>query len=220
VGPEQRPAIVFAGAPLDVTPRLKRRVEALREPIVVAADSGARTALAFGLPPHVVIGDFDSLDEATRRDLERLHVTLERYPVAKDATDGQLALQRALELEPATVLLLGYLNGPRLDMTLSSALLLAQTDTPVMLADEHNECRLLRAPGICAWAPEPNEVISLLPLDVDCAGVTTEGLRYPLASEALVFGDTRGISNEPSAQQVAVSLQRGRLLITRHFPRL
>jgi thiamine pyrophosphokinase len=140
--------------------------------------------------------------------------------VAKDATDGQLALQRALQFQPTAVLLLGYLNGPRLDMTLSSALLLLQTDTPVVLADEHNECLLVRGPGTAAWAAEPHELISLIPFGGDCAGVTTTGLRYPLRGEPLVFGDTRGISNEPSAEQVEVAVQRGLLLIARHFPRL
>jgi thiamine pyrophosphokinase len=215
-----RPAVVFAGAPLESTPRLRRRIEALGQPHVIAADSGARTALAFDLRPDMVIGDLDSLDEATRHHLEQLGVPFERYPVAKDATDGQLALHRALQFQPTTVLLLGYLNGPRLDMTLASAMLLVQTDTPLVLADEHNECLLVRGPGTSAWAPEPHEIISLLPLAGDCAGVTTTGLRYPLRGEPLVFGDTRGISNEPSAEQVEVSVQRGLLLIARHFPRL
>jgi thiamine pyrophosphokinase len=217
---DARAAVVFAGAPLEVTARLRARVAALDEPRIVAADSGAATALAFGLRPDVVVGDFDSLDAETQQELARLAVPFERYPRAKDATDGQLALQYALEARPTTLLLLGYLNGPRLDMTLSAALLLAPTHTRAVLADERNECLLLRGPDHATWAAEPDELISLLPLAGDCLGVRTEGLRYPLDGERLVFGDTRGISNEPIAHEVSAALESGLLLLTRHFARL
>jgi thiamine pyrophosphokinase len=215
-----RPAIVFAGAPLDVTPRLEARIGALENPYVIAADSGAHTALAFGLRPDMVIGDLDSLDPATRDTLERQHVAFEHYPVAKDATDGQLALEHALKRTPSSILLLGYLNGPRLDMTLSSVVLLTLVEAPVVLADERNECLLLRGPASHGWAPEPDELISLIPLRGDCYGITTRGLRYPLDHEPLAFGPTRGISNAPTAAQVSVSLEQGLLLLTRHFARL
>jgi len=215
-----RPAIVFAGAPLDVTPRLQARIAALENPYVIAADSGAHTALAFGLRPDIVIGDLDSLDVATRDTLEQQRVAFERYPVAKDATDGQLALAHALTHSPSSILLLGYLNGPRLDMTVSSILLLTLTETPVVLVDERNESLLLRGPAEHAWSPEPEERISLLPLNADCAGVTTRGLHYPLEHERLSFGHTRGVSNEAEANSVSVSVEQGLLLLTRHFARL
>jgi len=215
-----RPALVFAGAPLDVTPRLQARIAALDNLYVVAADSGARIALAYGLRPDLVIGDLDSLDDTTRTSLEQQHVPFERYPVAKDSTDGQLALQWALETRPSSVLLLGYLNGPRLDMTVSSVLLLTLADVPVVLADERNECRLLRGPGSHAWSPEPDERISLLPVNANASGITTSGLRYPLTHEELSFGYTRGVSNEPTADSVSVSIEHGLLLLTRHFARL
>jgi len=48
--------------------------------------------------------------------------------------------------------------------------------------------------------------------------VRTEGLRWSLGGETLRAGDTRGVSNEPVATQVSVSLGLGLLLVTRHFP--
>lgn len=217
---EARAAVVFAGAPLEVTGRLRARIAALDKPRIIAADGGAATALAFGLHPDIVVGDFDSLDRATQEELAHLGVPFERHPRAKDATDGQLALQYALHVQPTSLLLLGYLNGPRLDMTLSAALLLALAPIRAVLADERNECLLLRGPQHHRWAAEPDELISLLPLAGDCLGVRTEGLRYPLGGERLVFGDTRGISNEPVAHQVSATLESGLLLLTRHFARL
>jgi len=212
--------VVFAGAPLEPTQRLRARIAALNQPRVIAADSGAATALAFGLRPDVVVGDFDSLNATVRETLQMQGVPFERYPVAKDATDGQLALHYAVQQQPTDILLMGYLNGARLDMTLSGVLLLVDTAVPTVLVDERNEALLLRGPRRHTWAPEPQELVSLLPLTGDCAGVRTEGLRFPLHGEGLILGDTRGVSNEPRAAHVSVALEQGALLLCRHFARL
>ncbi|MGI8929628.1 MAG: hypothetical protein ACR2H0_09245, partial [Candidatus Limnocylindrales bacterium] len=45
------------------------------------------------------------------------------------------------------------------------------------------------------------------------AGVTTAGLRYPLADETLLQGPTRGLSNELSAESAEVMTHNGRLAV-------
>jgi thiamine pyrophosphokinase len=208
-----RAALVFAAAPVAVTPRLRTRLGALDDPYVVAADGGASTALRFGYRPHVVVGDMDSLDRSSLADLPA-----EIHPREKDVTDGQLAIQRALRMRPAQLLLVGFLGGPRLDQALANVLLLAELDIAAVLLDEHNECILLRGAAEHVWRPEPDEVISLIPLDREVTGVRAEGVRWPLAGERLRFGDTRSISNEPIAERVGVSLTGGLLLLARYFP--
>jgi thiamine pyrophosphokinase len=212
--------VVFAAAPVRPRVRLKARLASLCEPYVVAADAGAATALAFGLRPNVVIGDLDSIDGATLARLKADGVAFETFPRDKDATDGELAVQRALQTEPAELILLGFLAGPRLDQAVANVLLLVRISVPVTMLDEHNECVLLRSGEERAWRPDADEIISLIPLGRSVDGVRTRGLRWPLDGERLELGDTRGISNEPvSAADVGVSIERGLLLITRHFPR-
>lgn len=210
-------AIVFAAAPLAPTARLRARLSALRQPYVVAADRGAATALAFLYEPDVVIGDLDSIDATTLDELGRLGTPIETYPRDKDATDGQLAVERALRVRPSQLLLLGFLGGPRLDQALANVLLLVSVETPAVLLDERNECVLLRSGKKHSWQAERGEVISLLPLAGDAEGVHTRGLRWPLTGERLRLGDTRGLSNEPVADEVSVSIDGGSLLLTRHF---
>jgi thiamine pyrophosphokinase len=211
-------AIVFAAAPLAPTSRLRARLRTLRKPYVVAADGGAATALDFGYPPDVVIGDLDSMDSATLSELRRLGKPIEAHPRDKDATDGQLAIERALQVGPSELVLLGFLGGPRLDQALANVFILIGLETPAVLLDEQNECVLVRPGADHAWRTEPNEVVSLLPLKGDAEGVRTTGLRWPLVSEPLRLGDTRGLSNEPTADEATVSIERGLLLVTRHFP--
>ncbi len=210
--------MVFAAAPLAATARLRSRLAQLEHPFVLAADGGARTALAFGLPPDVVIGDLDSLDAATRGELERTSVPLETYPRDKDATDGQLAVERALAADPGQLILLGFLGGPRLDQALANVLALLRVEIPAVLLDESNECILLRPGAEHVWRPEPGEVISLIPIQNAAEGVRTQGLRWALDGDRLGLGDTRGVSNEAVADEVSVAIERGLLLVTRHFP--
>ena len=210
-----RPAIVFAAAPLAPTDRLRSRLAELADPVVIAADNGATTALAFGLTPDVVVGDFDSIDAATQAELDRRKVPVEAFPRDKDQTDGQLAVERALRAQPEEAYLLGFLGGARLDMTLANVLLLTRYGTRMVLLDERNECVLLAAPASYAWRPE-DETLSLLPLNGD-AVVTTRGLRWPLRNETLYLGDTRGLSNEPVSTAARVEIASGSVLLTRHF---
>jgi thiamine pyrophosphokinase len=209
---------VFAAAPLNTTPRLTSRLGQLDRPFVVAADNGASTALAFGVRPDVVIGDLDSLTPATLAWLDQAGVPVERYPRDKDATDGQLAVERALKVQPSELYLLGFLGGPRLDQALANVLLLAEVEIPAVLLDERNECVLVRPHAQHTWRADRGEVISLIPVSSEVTGVTTGGLRWPLETERLRLGETRGVSNEPISEKVSVTIESGLLLVTRHFP--
>lgn len=213
-------ALVFAAVPLRPTPRLSARLAGLESPTVIAADDGATTALAFGLTPDLVIGDLDSIQPATLDELRRRNVPFETHPRDKNATDGQLAIERAVVFQPSELHLVGFLGGPRLDQALANVLLLTEIDLPTVLLDAQNECRLLRDASALSWSSEPDEVVSLIPITPRVEGVRTEGLRWPLSGETLFLGDTRGISNEPGEARARVSIQAGRLLVTRYFPRL
>jgi thiamine pyrophosphokinase len=47
----------------------------------------------------------------------------------------------------------------------------------------------------------------------DAAGVTTTGLRFPLASETLRMGSSRGLSNVVETAPASVRLLEGTLLV-------
>src|SRR5690349_3694872 len=173
-------ALVVGGAPIAVTARLTSRLAELREPFVVAADAGAETALRLGFVPDVVLGDFDSIRPAALVELKARGVRVESYPTDKDATDGELAIQRAVADAPRDLVLIGFLGGPRLDQELANVLLLTTLAVTTKLVDGSNECRLVRPGETWAWLAEPGEIVSLLPLGGDARGVQTSGLRWRL----------------------------------------
>ena len=63
-----------------------------------------------------MIGDFDSLDEATAGALRTAGVEFVRHPVRKDVTDGELAVDEALRRGAGEVVLAGATGA--LDHTL------------------------------------------------------------------------------------------------------
>jgi len=91
---------------------------------VIGADRGLGYALALGLDVTLAIGDFDSASAESLAEAEAAGVRIERHPVAKDATDLELALDAAVALGPERILVLAG-RGGRLDHELASLLLLA-----------------------------------------------------------------------------------------------
>jgi len=209
--------VVFGGVPVRPTPRLVRRLAEPSQDGVIAADAGAATALAFGYALDLVVGDLDSLSAQVAAELAGRGVPFERHSRDKDATDGELAVERALERRADGLVLVGFLGGPRLDQLVANLELLTRLPRDSVLLDERNEARLLRPGEARRWAAEADELISLVPFGADAIGVSTEGLRWPLSDAVLPLGSTRGVSNEPAGSSVAVSLREGALLVTRHF---
>jgi thiamine pyrophosphokinase len=182
---------------------------------VIGADRGAEYALASGLGLEAAVGDFDSISAGGLEALERAGVRVERHPVAKDATDLELAFAAAVALEPRRILLVGGAGG-RLDHLLGELSLLASD----AYADFEIDAVLGRATVNVVRRERllfgrARELISLLALHGPAVGVVTEGLVYALRGETLAAGSTRGISNVFAAGQVRITLEGGVLLAVR-----
>jgi len=182
------------------------------EPLVVAADSGLEGARALGLAPALVVGDMDSVGADALAGAEADGVPVERHPAAKDATDLDLAIDAALAREPRRLLVITG-AGDRFDHALAVALSLAGprlAEVPVeaWIGPAHlwvvRDRLTLEAPA--------GTLVSLLPAHGPARGVTTTGLRYPLAGEDLAPGTTRGVSNEVVAARATVEVRDGVLL--------
>lgn len=190
--------------------------------LVIAADSGWTRARALGLEPDLLVGDLDSLEPAAAADAGMAGVPVLRSAVDKDESDTELALVEAVRRGATRVTVLGALGGSRLDHALANVWLLAHPaleSTTVALLDGQVRVTLLSAPDPASGPatralPGPiGAPVSLFPLGGDAEGITTRGLRYPLADEPLRTGPARGLSNVRLDAAAAVTLQRGRLLI-------
>lgn len=190
--------------------------------LVVAADGGYARALGLALSPDALVGDLDSLEPGLAAAAEAAGTRVRRVPVDKDESDAELALLEAVELGASRVTVLGAFGGPRLDHALANLWLLAHprlAGLDLVLLDAGARARLVTAPGpdggpvTCALPGRPGAIVSLLPFGGDAVGVTTHGLRYPLRAEPLRSGPARGLSNVRLAEDAAVTLVSGRLLV-------
>ena len=157
--------------------------------LLVAADGGAGFLAAAGLVPHLLVGDFDSLEEAAVRDVGRRGARVVRHPVRKDQTDGELAVAEALSAGARDVVLAGALGA--LDHVLGQLALLARTEAggvPARLVAPCLTVRVLPVPRAVTLSAPPGTRVSLSPLGGD-AVVTLEGLDYPL-ERGLLPGET------------------------------
>ena len=176
------------------------------EDYIIAADSGYRHAEALGLRPHVLLGDFDSLDELPSG------IETCRVPEKKDFTDTDFAIDWARERGIRDFLLLGAI-GTRMDHTLTNILLLDRllaAGENGEIIDEHN--RIWITDTKVEIVAKPGDILSLVPLQ-PCIGVTTHGLSYPLHEATLQVGHGWSVSNVVLTSPAKITLTAGKLLV-------
>jgi thiamine pyrophosphokinase len=182
--------------------------------LVVAADGGARFLMEQGITPDLVVGDFDSLDEARADRLAASGVELVRHPVRKDLTDGELAVDEARRRGAGELVLAGGLGA--LDHTLGHLAILrrlAAAGVPARLVAAQLTVRVLVAPVRVSLDAPAGTRVSLAPLGGD-ATVTLEGLDYPLAAGVLPADRCLGLGNAVRADGAArVEVQRGAVVL-------
>jgi thiamine pyrophosphokinase len=185
--------------------------------LVIAADGGLLKAESAGLRPDVVVGDGDSLPTGALDAAEAAGLEVKRYPAAKDESDTELAVREAVRRGATEVDIVGALGGPRVDHTLANLLLLASPDIDAALAivDGPVTVRVIGRRGAQRLDIEgaAGDLLSLLALSEEVAGVTTDGLVYPLAKATLRQGPTLGLSNVFVGNHASVAVGRGRLAV-------
>jgi len=207
-------AVIVAHAPLlDAAPYQAQLAGA---DLLIAADGGALALLRVGLLPHVLVGDLDSIDDATLDHLRAASVEIQQFPRAKDATDLELALLLAIERGATALTILGALGG-RWDHTLANVAMLthpALVGRQVQLLADQQTLFLVR--DHASIAGSFGDTISLLPLTATVQGVTTQGLLYPLDEATLYYEQARGVSNVLLQSPATVRLRTGLLLVVQH----
>jgi len=207
-------ALIFANGDINDGDMVRRALMYSGESLIVAADGGARVAAHFDLRVDALIGDMDSIDSDHLATLLEAGTQIIEHPPEKDETDLELALNWVMERGVNWIRVIGAV-GDRLDQTLSNIYLLALpalNGCDVRIVAGKEETQLAR-PGWTFIEGQPEDTISLLPLNGTVFGVKTEGLYYPLRNEDLYFGPARGVSNVMVHDKAVVYVRSGILLV-------
>lgn len=209
-------ALIFVNGEIDDYRALAQLIHA--DDYLIAADGGANHCRALNRMPHALIGDLDSVDQATIAAFQQQQVYIERHPPDKNQTDLELALDHALVVAKnrpiREILLVGGLGG-RLDQMLGNVLILAQRDwpLPVVLLAGQTRAQVVSDVTPLSLRVAVGDTVSALPLSDQVTGITYTGMRYPLQNHTLALGSTRGMSNEVIALPATVTVASGQLLI-------
>jgi thiamine pyrophosphokinase len=206
--------LIFANGELPDLERARPLIHS--DDYIICADGGTYHALALGLRPDLVIGDMDSLAKNEWKQLEQTDVALELHPRDKDETDLELALNRALEQKPDSIVVIAAL-GIRLDQTIANLTLLSDPRLSTLDArlDDGVE-QVLFCRAACEIRGTSGDLVSLIPWNGPVHGIRTSGLRWPLKDETLYPARTRGLSNEMLNEVATVSIASELLLIVHH----
>lgn len=181
--------------------------------LLICADGGARHFKSAGIIPHVIIGDFDSVNAAVLKEFQDRGAEIIKYPPNKDYTDVELALDYALSKNAENVFMLGA-TGSRLDHTLANIQLLHKLHdkgSRGVIINEKNLIYLIS--DNIELSQKDGYKVSLVPASETVEGVTTKGLAYPLDNAVLYKGTGLGISNEFIADKAVVSIKKGMLYV-------
>lgn len=176
--------------------------------LVIAADGGYRYLQARGLKPHLLAGDFDSLENIPE-DTE-----IRRYPVMKDDTDTMLAIKLGFDRGFRQFRIYGGTGG-RLDHTLAniqSLAYIAQHGGRGFLIGGGQNITVIKD-GELRFDASAAGILSVFAFCGPASGVTLEGLLYPLDHADLSPDFPLGVSNKFTGIPAAVRVRDGLLTV-------
>lgn len=182
------------------------------DPMFIAADGGAFLFEKIDIKPDLIIGDLDSLKRSDIKEFSNANIEIVKYPVEKNETDGELAIDYCLD-KNFDKIILTFAMGGRFDQQFANIFLLEY-------AHDNNVSAVIREPGLEIGLVDGEKIfldkkdwgLSLLPLDRKVEGVDIIGCKYLLNSFTLRRDRTRGISNLITKNKARVTNVKGELL--------
>ena len=181
--------------------------------LFLATDGAVHKALALGLKPDLVCGDFDSIDmEAAKHALP--HTEFIATP-DQNRADLEKAIVLAIERGAASITILGA-NGGRVDHALAGFALLRQYHRAVemLLVEDGASVTALSndsKPNTRIFPAHPGDTVSLVALEI-AVRVSIERVQWPLVHAELPIG-TFGVSNVVTGNYFLLEVHSGTVFV-------
>ncbi|HHT78899.1 MAG TPA: thiamine diphosphokinase [Actinobacteria bacterium] len=190
-----------------------------KDTLIISADGAVSLCRNMDLCPDIIIGDMDS---AAENDIEYF-VTINRkaeiikFSKNKDESDTQLAIDYAVKKGCRQIIIAGAL-GNRIDHSLANIFNLFSENyngIDLKIMDENFEISVLRqSTSISGRTGKKISVFSMTPYTFF---INTEGLKYKLKNEKLLFSPIRGLSNIFTDDVARMDFSEGVLLIVKEI---
>jgi len=214
--------VIVTGGPLpDEAFEVIRSIsDSKEEQVIIACDSGCDHLARLNIVPDILIGDMDSISKKGLRFAEKNNVFTELYPVEKDWTDTEIALNKTEAGDKVTLVCPISARIDHVIANLGISLKLKSEGRDIVVTDGVTYCYPLAGEDKVQIDVTPykgNAAVSLIPWNFGktVKGVTTKGLYYPLEDGDLTAGSSFSFSNHPKkgAKKISVSIKTGMLLV-------
>lgn len=176
---------------------------------LIAADGGYSHLQRAGMEPHLLIGDFDSMEKPA---VSCETITL---PVEKDDTDLAFAVKEGLRRGYTRFVIYGGLGGDRLSHTLANIQLLeyiSNQKATAVLKGGTTSLFLLCEGQSHDFVEETGKTFSLFSV-TQTAVVSQQGVKYPLTQATLERSFPLGVSNRVTEEKATVTVHQGKILV-------
>lgn len=178
----------------------------------IGVDRGALTLLENGIVPHEMVGDFDSVTDDEFLVLAARIANVERVSSIKDETDTDIALSKAVSLQP-THIFITCVTGGRLDhqealMRSVQRFQLTNPGIQFLIVNKQNEMCFLTA-GTHRLHKGSYQYVSFFSIVEDIDAVTLTGVKYETNRVPMPRDCTLFTSNEILTQDASISLTNG-----------
>lgn len=184
---------------------------------IIAVDGGLDAACKMGITPHIIIGDFDTVNTALLDEYEKKGSALERLNPMKDETDTEAAYLMAKKLGASEIDILGGV-GSRFDHTYANMFLLKRgIRDGIKVYIITKLCRITAVTGDLRLCRDDmyGKYISLIQFDGSAEGVTLKGFVYNLENFDFDTDKTYrlGVSNELAGREAFIRIDKGCMLL-------
>lgn len=204
--------VVFGGGPTSRS-WVAAALHGVRADAVIAADSGLIACAEAGVAVDLVVGDMDSVPAELLAAFEADGVPIERHSSEKDATDLELAMDRALSRlagAPDPEIRVIASGDGRLDHLLAMVTLVGSPRyREVSVEAWLGGARVLPVHDRRRIHAAPDATVTLLALHGAAHGVTATGLRWPLVDRVLDANSTLGVSNVLLGETAEITVGSG-----------
>ncbi len=180
---------------------------------IIACDGGVKHCRAMMIMPNIMVGDFDSANKEDAEFFENLGVLKEKFPVRKNETDMEIAINMAIDKNSTEIYIVGGL-GRRFDHSLANVHILlrpVRLGIRTCLLDEYNIITLVE--DSIDIVGEKGQTVSLIPLTTEVKGINTKNLDYALTNATMEIGHSLGVSNVMTDDVATISVGEGVLIL-------
>lgn len=183
---------------------------------IIGVDSGLNFLYRNKIMPTHVVGDFDSVEEKVIAYYKNKgSIPIHEFNPVKDATDTEIAMNLAVELEVNELWILGA-TGTRLDHVMANIQILKialDQGIRAYILDECNRISLWKQEIHLSKADRYGEYFSVFPLGGTVRDVSIQGAKYPLSHYEMSPYESRTVSNEFDEEHVTITFPQGIVLL-------